>query len=159
MTRREVERQLFQANTLIALGFTAAEAEQLRRISMTLHSWSEAECNGDIERDGDDGDGKPYRSFAANGGKHHAYRIADRERGALKRLQAIVDARNKRVRASLPVITDEDAANARPGADTTDLQYYVQGDPRGCSLYILRPGDVPAGKQPDGYYSRGIAVY
>lgn len=39
------------------------------------------------------------------------------------------------------------------------LSYYVQGDPRGASLYILRPGDVPEGKEVDGYYSRGVAVY
>ena len=29
---------------------------------------------------------------------------------------------------------------------------YIQGDPRGCALHILWPGD-------DGYYTRGIAVY
>ena len=34
-----------------------------------------------------------------------------------------------------------------------------QGDPRGCALYILRPGDVPAGEAADAYYSRGLAVY
>jgi hypothetical protein len=39
------------------------------------------------------------------------------------------------------------------------LSAYVQGDPRGCSLYILRPGDIPDGCPVDGYYSRGIAVY
>ncbi len=39
------------------------------------------------------------------------------------------------------------------------LGYYVQGDPRGCALYILRPGDVPEGAEVDRYYSRGIAVY
>lgn len=38
------------------------------------------------------------------------------------------------------------------------LGYYVQGDPRGCALYILRPGDVPEGSTPDCCYSRGIAV-
>lgn len=39
------------------------------------------------------------------------------------------------------------------------LGHYVQGDPRGASLYILRPGDVPNGERADSYYSRGIAVY
>ena len=39
------------------------------------------------------------------------------------------------------------------------LTAYVQGDPRGCALYILRPHDVPEGESADGYYSRGIAVY
>ncbi len=39
------------------------------------------------------------------------------------------------------------------------LQAYIQGDPRGAALYILRPGDVPTGKEPDQFYSRGICVY
>ena len=39
------------------------------------------------------------------------------------------------------------------------LSAYVQGDPRGAAVYILRPGDVPAGADPDAYYSRGLAVY
>ena len=61
-------------------------------------------------------------------------RLTDRERGALKRLAKIM---------------------ARyPG-----FQSYVQGDPRGCALYILRPGDIPEGANVDSCYSRGIAVY
>jgi hypothetical protein len=39
------------------------------------------------------------------------------------------------------------------------LSVYVQGDPRGASLYVLRPGDVPEGERADAYYSRGVAVY
>ena len=35
---------------------------------------------------------------------------------------------------------------------------YVQKDPRGAALHILRPGDVPAGEDVSSYYSRGIAV-
>ena len=40
-----------------------------------------------------------------------------------------------------------------------DLTPYVQGDPRGASLYILKPGDVPEGADVGAYYSRGVAVY
>ena len=39
------------------------------------------------------------------------------------------------------------------------LTHYVQGDPRGCALYILRPSDVPDGELAESYYSRGVAVY
>jgi hypothetical protein len=39
------------------------------------------------------------------------------------------------------------------------MQAYVQGDPRGASLYIIRQGDVPEGQDVDSYYNRGIAVY
>jgi hypothetical protein len=139
MTKHEAIRQTAQENTLLELGFTRDEAEALRRISMTLHRWAEHECNGDIERNEDEG-GKPYRSFAANGGKHYAYRVPDREAGAQKRLLRIINARAKRTGAC-------------------DVTAYIQGDPRGCALYILRPGDIPPGKSADGYYNRGIAVY
>jgi len=39
------------------------------------------------------------------------------------------------------------------------LSAYVQGDPRGSSLYILRAGDVPDGCNAYSYYSRGLPVY
>jgi hypothetical protein len=38
------------------------------------------------------------------------------------------------------------------------LSAYIQGDPRGCALYILRSGDVPQGESAESYYSRGIPV-
>ncbi len=143
MTRNEAMRQTTQENVLCNLGFTLAEAAQLRRISMTLHRWSEHECNGVIERNEDDGN-RPYWSNP-NTGKHYVYRVPDREAGAMRRLEAIVARRNR------------DAVT--PGSSHTALGYYVQGDPRGASLYILRPGDVPEGKDEGSYYSRGICVY
>lgn len=113
-------------------GISHADAIALRRISMTLHRWHEHECNGTIQRDGKFGDGAPY--WCAPGSSRQLYRAPDRERGALKRLAAIM-------------------------SRYPSLEAYVQGDPRGCSLYILRPGDVPAGRRSDSYYSRGIPVY
>ena len=117
---------------LIACGISCDDAAKLRRISLTLHSWHEHECNGTIQREGDNGDGSPFwynpdtckRIGPAN----------DLERGALKRLAAIM--------TRYPTLSP-----------------YVQGDPRGCALYILRPGDVPHGQNAESYYSRGIAVY
>ncbi len=115
-------------------GISDADAWALRRISMTLHRWHELECGdhaGCIERD--ETSGKPYWLYA-NDGKRSKYPLADREAGALKRLKAIM-------------------------SRYPSLSSYVQTDPRGASLYILRPGDVPEGQQVDSYYSRGIAVY
>lgn len=146
MTRKELERLNRQSDTLRSLGFTQGEAEQLRRISMTLHRWFELEC-GDgyshIERD--EKTGKPYRyndnaRYLQANDPRRGYAVADREAGARKRLVAIIDARNKR---------------NWPEAVTP----YVQTDPRGAALYILRPGDVPAGENADSYYSRGVCVY
>lgn len=137
MTRKEALRQTRQADTLCALGFTRSEA--LRRISLTLHRWHEHECDGVIQRDGDDGEGRPFWPSAYDGRRIGP--APDRERGALKRLVAIVERRN-----------------SEP-ADRVPLTYYVQTDPRGAALYILRPGDAPEGKSAEFYYSRGICVY
>ena len=132
-----------------SLGVTSHDSLALRRISMTLHRWHELECgdgndycswaiarghrsNGRFEYDDN---GKSYLETHYHDGKATTYSpIPDRERGALKRLAKIM--------AQYPALTA-----------------YVQGDPRGASLYILRPSDVPEGQVADSYYNRGVAVY
>jgi len=118
------------------IGRARGDAELLRRISMTLRNWFEMECGSDrgaIERDEEDG--KPYWRSAHDHKRELQFGpIPDREAGARKRLAAIL----KRY----PTLTA-----------------YVQTDPRGCALYILRPGDVPAGEDASSYYSRGLAVF
>jgi hypothetical protein len=44
-------------------------------------------------------------------------------------------------------------------AKSPGWQAYIQGDPRGASLYILRPGDIPDGADVNSCYTRGIAAY
>ena len=140
MTRKEAMRQTIQADNLRALGFTQDEAEKLRRISMTLHRWHEMECgtdNGCIERD--EATGKTFWLNAMTGRR---FPTSDRETGARKRLASIMEARALRV-----------------GGAYVTLAAYIQTDPRGAALYILRPGDVPEGKEPESYYSCGLCVY
>ena len=147
MTKREWQRRTHQATVLASLGFTPEETETLRRISMTLHRWYELECgtdNGCIERD--ETTTKPHWTSAYTGSKRP---IADRETGAIKRLTRIMDRCNgHRIREAI-----------RSDGTYALLSYYLQTDPRGSSLYILRPGDVPDGADPASYYSRGIVVY
>lgn len=139
-------------DALTKTGIEYRDAIALRRASMTLQRWFELEC-GDGNNYGSwcitrgrkvagefqhDDDGKPYI-------EHHHYRhgqgkdsvtyrpIADRETGARKRVAAIL-------------------------ARYPELSAYVQTDPRGASLYVLRPGDVPAGADVSSYYSRGVVV-
>jgi len=131
MNKREVLRRHTQQQTLQALGFTPTESQALRRISMTLSRWAEHECNGTIERDENRAD-RPFWSNP-NTGRHFVAPVADREKGAMRRLRAIF--------ARHP------------------LTYYVQGDPRGAALYVIRPGDVPVGANVESCYSRGIAIY
>lgn len=141
MTRNEAMRQTRQLEVLQSLGFTQDEGEQLRRISMTLQRWHELECgtdNGCVERDETTG-----RAFWRSSHNDSRYPMRDRETGALKRLASIIGQRNGRL-------------NAAPAGKVSS---YIQGDPRGAALYILRPGDVPAGCDVGSYYSRGICVY
>lgn len=143
MTRKEAERLTRQSDVLQSLGFTSDEADALRRISMTLRRWHELECGTDtgcIERD--EKTGKPVW-YHASIGKAGRYPIADHETGAKRRLSDILARRNGSSRAMLKA----------------SLTAYIQTDPRGAALYILRPGDVPAGESADAYYTRGICVY
>lgn len=131
-------------------GVSEDDARALRRISMTLHRWHEMECGDSndyaswviargrkVNGSGFEHDekGKPYierHIHSENKPRYEA--IADREKGALARLAKIM--------ARYPA-----------------LGFYVQGDPRGAALYILRPGDVAEGQSVDSRYSRGLAVY
>lgn len=132
-------------HVLQAAGFSYEDASALRRISMTLHRWHELECGADsscIVRGAwnretatfdYNGSGAPHFEFAGGSGRARYLKTQDRERGALKRLAAIM---------------------ARyPGFES-----YVQDDPRGAALYILRPGDIPKGATLDSCYNRGIVV-
>jgi hypothetical protein len=113
------------------VGIARQDAEALRRISMQLHRWHELECGTDYGAiERNEETGKPWFRQDRGG----AYLIPDREAGALRRLQAVM-------------------------ARYPSLGFYVQGDPRGAALYVLRPGDVPEGENVDAYYSRGTAVY
>jgi hypothetical protein len=158
MTKAEHTRRAHLAQTLAALGFTSTEAEQLRRISNTLHRWHELECGtGDDRRDWcierDEATGTPYlitQIHGRDGTKTYRRKIADRETGARRRLSAILKARNDRRRVM---------NSGYYGLTPDELDAYIQTDPRGAPLYILRPGDVPEGSDPASCYSRGICVY
>ena len=132
MTKREREQQHWMFSALQSAGISYQDCDKLRLISMRLHSWFERECgngHGCIERD--DETGKP---FWLSSRTMQRYPIRDMEAGAMKRLAAIMK-------------------------NYPTLGTFIQGDPRCAALYILRPGDVPAGAKADGYYSRGICVF
>ena len=135
------KQQYQMIRALEAEGVTYQDAQALRRISMTLHRWHEMACGngrGYIERD--EKTGVPYwynanaRYLGANDPRAYT-RIPDREKGALKRLAAIM--------ARYPHLT-----------------HYIQGDPRGAALYIWTPRNAAVyGDDVGANYSRGIAVY
>jgi hypothetical protein len=134
MTKKEAIRRYEQANRLARLGFTEAEAETLRRISMALSRWAEAECNGEVEVDDD---GKAFRVHQGHAPtwKVSRWPIPNREVGATRRLGKMMQ--------------------GHPGFD-----FYHQTDPRGAALYIYRPDDLEPGQSVDSIYSSiGICVY
>lgn len=146
MNKKEAMRRTMQNDTLRALGFTQDEADKLRRISMTLHRWHEMECGidgGCIERDEETG-----KAYWLNSMTMRRFPIADREKGALKRLGKIIGDRNTRIWVGHAGSIQDVAVKS-----------YIQTDPRGAALYIIRPGDVPEGKEVESYYNRGICVY
>lgn len=131
MTRDQIDTHRM-LSSLESLGISVSDALALRRVAMTLHRWHELKCgvdNGGVERD--ETTGKTYWYNAMSGKR---YPTPDRETGAINRLHEIM--------RKYPTL--------RP---------YVQGDPRGAALYILRPNDVPEGESDESYYSRGIAIY
>ena len=144
MKQSKTEAVLRLGQQLAALGFTASEVVGLMRIERTLHRWAELECGDSneygswsIERDGENGDGKPFMVHHhyqyGQGGSVTRTPVPDREAGALAKLAKIM-------------------------AGKRGVVAYHQGDPRGCALYIVRTDDIPKGGRIDSYYSRGVAV-
>lgn len=147
MNKRETERRAHQLRALLSLGFTEHEADKLRRISMALRRWYELECGTDggaVERDDDTG--RPYYRSERTGRR---WPVADREKGALKRLGHIVGLRNTRAWV----------ASGAPAVREVAVQPYIQTDPRGAALYLLRPTDLADGASAESCYTRGICIY
>lgn len=115
-------------------GVSVDDALALRRVERRLHRWYELECGteqGAIERDENDPTILRWYNYVTN--SWGVYIGKDDETLALKRLRFIM-------------------------SKYPHLEAYVQTDPRGCALHILRPGDVPPGEDAGAYYSRGVAV-
>ncbi len=170
---------------LQSLGISADDALRLRRISMTLHRWHELEC-GDgndygswcivrghrewppavqgIESFVSGESAEDATAIAEHNGKHVRRRVFvhnDDEKPFLEH-HHYMHGHGKDSTSYTPLPDRERGAKhrlARIMKRYPTLSAYIQTDPRGCALYILRPGDVPEGKEVSCYYSRGIAVY
>lgn len=130
---------------VIALGVSYEDACALRRISLTLHSWFIGECGDSDEFSATvivrgrkekgqfiyDETGTPFRErqiYRIN--KTIYIPIPDRERGAMKRLNKIME-------------------------KYSHLTYFIQTDPRGAALYIIPRASITEGMKGliDCYYS------
>lgn len=166
MSTQKAKFALFER--LAALGFTYEESAALRRIEMTLQRWGEQECGAGndygswaIKRD--ETTQRPYmvhHHYLHGSGKDYITRraIADREAGALRRLAAIVAARNKRVCPPFHVPACQSAPlQTNPATAGQHITAYHQTDCRGCNLYLLTQEQIGA-DAIDSIYTRGLAV-
>jgi len=124
------ERMMRFYNRLAKAGFSMAEANQLRKIEMTLHRWAAEECNGTIQRD--EATDKPYRHYPDSPYRVNPTPVPDRENGALCRLEAL--------------LADGHSAWA----------YYHQTDPRGHALYLV-PAEWTRDEAEQRYHTAGVS--
>jgi hypothetical protein len=118
------------------LGFTVAEVKALVLWSRRLHRHAERCCNGLLEYDDT---GACFKVVRDRTGSELARRPArDIEAEALAACRVIIDGRN--AREALPPVT-----------------FYLQGDPRGCPLYII-PASLSVEEVDARYTSVGVAV-
>ncbi len=124
-------------NNLCRMGINLTDVRHLLRIERALHRWHELECGterGAIERD--EKTGRPwFRREVTNrtSGTHVVkWIVRDMEKSNLKALAGLMKS-------------------------YLHLEAYVQTDPRGCALYILRKADL-AGADINSCYTRGVAV-
>jgi len=142
MNKREQQEQQWMLDSLRRAGIESEDLQPLRRISMTLHRWFELECGTGNDRvtesvERDEETDKPFRRvqyMGATGWIDKRYPIADKEKGAIKRLDVL--------RAKYPAFV-----------------FYVQSDPRGCALYAVPVASIGEGEHIESIYTRGIAIY
>jgi hypothetical protein len=140
MTKTKKARLIHLSNALTNLGFSSSEIDQLLSVERGLHRWHELECGTGNDRvsvsvERDEKTEKPFKRVqfqTRSGWIDRKTPCRDMEKANLSRLSRIMEGKT--------------------------CKAYVQGDPRGCALYILRPGDVPEGCDSHAYYSRGLAI-
>lgn len=120
--------QIESVAALAKLGITAYDITALRRIAGKLHRWAEREANGEVCVEDD---GKAYAYNVRTG--EMVCRTANQEGIAIARLRLVME--------SYP-----------------ELAAYVQGDPRGCPLYVYRRADLVGRDIETCYPSVGVPV-
>ena len=123
------------------LGFSHAEADALLKAERALSRFAELECgisdaNRSVSVFRDEETGRPFYRIEYRAGNDWKERIEpkrDTEKAALQTVARILE--------------------SKPG-----FSAYHQTDPRGVSLYIIRPGDIEAGEDVRRLYNRGLAM-
>ena len=142
-TMKQTKRQKTAAffDRMTNLGFSHAETEALLKAERALTRWAELECgisdsNRSISVFRDEETGKPFYRVEYRVGNEWKTRTEpkrDTEKAALQTVKRIID--------------------GKPG-----FRAYHQTDPRGVSLYLIKPGDIDAGEDVARLYNRGLAM-
>lgn len=120
------------AQSLADFNLSPDEIAKLLRLEKKLSRWHELQCGldaGHVEEVGGEGSGK--WEFV----NRHGNRSPIRDAG-------------KQARKVLNAFT----------AENPDLYFFVQPDPRGCALYLLKKSQVESGERLNAVYSRGVAI-
>ena len=123
------------------LGLSSVDYKRLARLNKLIKYWIEEECNGTIQWAEDDQGNQtyPYR-YDPNTGKRDLKPIQDRYSKYLKECKSILEKYN-------------------PNKLEETLKLYLQGDPRGCHVWIYKASDDPEGRVDCIYNSIGTACY
>jgi len=123
------------------LGLTCTDYKRLARLNKFIKYWVEEECNGTIQW-AEDKEFKPTYPYRYNPdtGERDLKPIQDRYSEYLKECKSILEKYN-------------------PNKLEDSLKLYIQGDPRGCHVWIYKASDDPEGRVDCIYNSIGTACY
>lgn len=138
-TKRQKQAAFFDRMT--NLGFSHAETDALLKAERALSRFTELECgisdcNRSVNVYRDEETGKPFYRIEYRIGNEWKTRTQpkrDTEKAALQTVARIL-------------------------ADKPGFSAYHQTDPRGVSLYLIRPGDIEEGEDVRRLYNRGLAM-
>lgn len=118
---------------LTRLGVESSDIPKLRQVSRRLHTWHEMECNGEV--------------YVADDGTVTRYNVRTGE--------ALPDGDRRPRNWGREACVKLDSIMSR----YPELAAYVQGDPRGASLYVYRREELRGRDIDCCYPSVGVAVW
>ena len=122
------------------LGLSSSDYKRLARLNKLIKYWVEEECNGTIQWAEDEDNNPTYPYYYNPDTGERSKSIQDRYSKYLKECESILDKYN-------------------PNKLEATLKLYIQGDPRGCHVWIYKASDDPEGRVDCIYNSIGTACY
>jgi hypothetical protein len=124
--------ELKQVFNLAQAGVSMVDGIALKNAAAGLHRWYEAECgNGRFCINRDNDTGKPYRDYGDTGRRYY---IRDMEKANENKISGIM-------------------------AKHPELGFYLQGDPRGATLYIYKLEELAGRNVRSCYNSVALAWF